>query len=105
MKKYIISSLIIALACSTLGCQSLDKQQVQQQDKPVVVNNINVDNYYVKGPNQQIFDKAPQRVLVIGENETETLLELGAGPNILMAVAQNNRKYAMRQENWEAFQK
>lgn len=88
MKKYIISSLIIALACSTLGCQSLDKQQVQQQDKPVVVNNINVDNYYVKGPNQQIFDKAPQRVLVIGENETETLLELGAGPNILMAVAQ-----------------
>lgn len=88
MKKYIISSLIIALACSILGCQSLDKQQVQQQDKPVVVNNINVDNYYVKGPNKQVFDKAPQRVLVIGENETETLLELGAGPNILMAVAQ-----------------
>ena len=48
MKKYIISSLIIALACSILGCQSIDKQQVQQQDKPVVVNNINVDNYYVK---------------------------------------------------------
>ena len=48
MKKYIISSLIIALACSILGCQSLDKQQAKQQDKPVVVNNINVDNYYVK---------------------------------------------------------
>ena len=44
MKKYIISSLIIALACSILGCQNLDKQQAQQQDKPVVVNNINVDN-------------------------------------------------------------
>ena len=43
MKKYIISSLIIALACSILGCQSLDKQQAKQQDKPVVVNNINVD--------------------------------------------------------------
>ena len=50
MKKYIISSLIIALACSILGCQSIDKQQVQQQDEPVVVDNINVDNYYVKGP-------------------------------------------------------
>lgn len=87
-EKYIISSLIIALACSILGCQSLDKQQAKQQDKPVVVNNINVDNYYVKGPNKQVFDKAPQRVLVIGENETETLLELGAAPNILMAVAQ-----------------
>ena len=59
MKKYIISSLIIALACSILGCQSLDKQQAKQQDKPVVVNNINVDNYYVKGPNKQVFDKAP----------------------------------------------
>ena len=32
MKKYIISSLIIALACSILGCQSIDKQQVQQQE-------------------------------------------------------------------------
>ena len=105
MKKYIISSLIIALASSILGCQSLDKQQAKQQDKPVVVNNINVDNYYVKGTNKQVFDKVPQRVLVIGENETETLLELGAAPNILMAVAQNSRKYAMRQENWEAFQK
>lgn len=105
MKKYIISSLIIALACSILGCQSLDKQQAKQQDKPVVVNNINVDNYYVKGPNKQVFDKAPQRVLVIGENETETLLELGAAPNILMAVAQNSRQYAMRPENWEQFQK
>ena len=93
MKKYIISSLIIALACSILGCQSLDKQQAKQQDKPVVVNNINVDNYYVKGPNKQVFDKAPQRVLVIGENETETLLELGAAPNILMAVAQNSRQF------------
>lgn len=105
MKKIIISSLIIALACNILGCQSVDKQQAKQQDKPVVVNNINVDNYFVKGPNQQIFDKAPQRVIVIGENETETLLELGAAPNILMAVAQNSRKYAMRQENWEQFQK
>ena len=105
MKKIIISSFLIAFACNILGCQSVDKQQAKQQDKPVVVNNINVDNYFVKGPNQQIFDKAPQRVLVIGENETETLLQLGAAPNILMAVAQNNRKYAMRQENWEQFQK
>lgn len=102
-KIFLISFLTIAFLI-ICGCQSNEKKLETVNNNTVIVKNINVDNYFVKGENKQTFDKGPERIIVIGENETETLLELGAAPKILMAVAQNNRKYAMRQENWELFQ-
>ena len=72
-------------------------------NKSAVIENLNVDNYFVKGKNKQYFSQIPERVIVVGENETETLLALNVEKNILAAVAQNKRAYAMREENAEKF--
>ena len=104
MRKIFLSGCLVAIALTIFGCQGNEKEINAVHNGTVVVNNINVDNYFVKGANKQTFDKVPERIIVVGENETETLLELGAAPNILMAVAQNKRRYAMRQENWKVFQ-
>lgn len=74
-----------------------------EEDIKVTIDNLNVDNYFVKGIKEQKFRDIPKRVVVVGENETETLLELGLEKNILMAVAQNSRRYDMHQDNAEKF--
>lgn len=102
---YFLIGLILLLAVFLWNQNGVDNWHQQTlSSKSVKVQNINVDNYFVKGSNEQVFDHAPQRVVVVGENETETLLELGAAPNILAAVAQNNRRYAMKEKNWELCQ-
>lgn len=100
--KQISIVLILAFSIILAGCSQSNITEQQPASK-VVVENINVDNYYVKGINLQTFNEVPRRVVVVGENETETLLELGVSKNILMAVAQNSRRYAMRQKNCELF--
>lgn len=92
------------LSAALNGCGQNRNNDTNKLNSPFIIKNINVDNYFVKGENLQVFDKVPQKVVVVGENETETLLELGAAPNIMMAVAQNSRDYAMKKRNWELFQ-
>lgn len=103
MLKFISLILLITVSIIT-GCsneKSLPPKTTS--NKHILIENLNIDNYFVKGKNQQYFTKIPHRVIVVGENETETLLELGAAPNILIAVAQNNREYAMKEKNWQLF--
>lgn len=69
----------------------------------VHIESLNVDNYFVKGKNIQSFSAAPRRVLVVGENETETLLALGIETTGLMPVEQSKRDYEMRPENARRF--
>lgn len=104
MKKIIIFLVMSLLSAALNGCGQNRNNDTNKLNSPFIIKNINVDNYFVKGENLQVFDKVPQKVVVVGENETETLLELGAAPNIMMAVAQNSRDYAMKKRNWELFQ-
>lgn len=101
-----VKKLILILLCSILftACSSEKTVAIPLKTAPVSITNINIDNYFVKGANLQQFTSVPQRVVVVGENETETLLELGVAPNILTAVAQNTRQYAMKDANRELFQ-
>lgn len=98
---------ILVMICSLLlyGCGSEVREKKIVNTDSIVVNNLNIDNYFVQGVNRQTFSDIPRRVFVVGENETETLLALGAGPNILMTAAQNSRKYAMRKENADLYDK
>ena len=104
-KKYAAAILTLLLTAALFGgCgQRQENNGRQAADGAVKVTSLNVDNYFVKGNNVQSFPEAPQRILVVGENETETLLELGAEKNILLAAAQNNRAYAMKEENRRKF--
>ncbi len=102
--RYILIILFLLLSILFISSYGTENEKKDNNNKTdVVVENISVDNYYVKGSNKQYFSRPPKKVIVVGENETETLLELGLAPNIMMAVAQNNRDYAMKSENWEKF--
>lgn len=103
MRKLFLANILIVITLLFCGCGNYRAAHDNADKASVVVDNINVDNYFVKGSNKQTFAKAPGRVVVVGENETETLLELGVENNILMAAAQNNRRHAMRSYNKEKF--
>lgn len=68
------------------------------------IENIDVENYYVKGKNQQKFYKIPKRVVAVGDNVVETLMELGIQDNIVLAVAGNKWNFQFREENQRKFQ-
>lgn len=106
MNKGIITSIILLFCLALSGCDKENVSKISDSTaKPyAVVENLDVNNYFVKGKNKQVFDKAPERVLVVGETETETLIELGAAPNILMMVRQNSRPYKMKEENRQIFE-
>ena len=105
MNKIFLIIFAAVLANTLAGCSNVQKDSCGQTSAPfVTIENLNIDNYFVKGTNKQTFATVPDRVVVVGENETETLIELGAAGHILTAVTQNNRKYAMKKTNWEIFQ-
>ncbi len=69
------------------------------------VENIQVENYFETGANTEYFEKIPSRVVVIGANETETLLDLGVADAILCADdGQNNRQYNFKEANRKIFE-
>lgn len=69
-----------------------------------VIDNIDVENYYIKGKNQQKFIKPPKRVIAIGNNVVETLMELGVQNDVIMAVASNKWSHEFRNENKRKFE-
>ena len=86
---------MIGTGCSFPGKTALP----ESSDTAVRVENLRIDNYYVQGKNIQVFDAVPQRVLVVGDNEVETLIELGASSSILLAAANNDGPFPMKEEN------
>ena len=69
------------------------------------MENIKVENYYETGVNREYLSDVPQRVIVIGANETETLLDLGVEEAILAADdGQNSQQYGIKASNEKAFQ-
>ena len=82
MKKAWLLSLLLPLCLS--GCQLQKSPPAEEYSRPFV-ENIKVENYYETGVNREYLSDVPQRVIVIGANETETLLDLGVEDAILAA--------------------
>lgn len=86
------------------GCM----QEAQHTDTPaadeVTIENISVENYFETGINRESFTHVPQRIVVIGANESETLLDLGVTEGIVSATpSQNNPTYGIKACNQAAF--
>lgn len=93
MKKAWLFSLLLPLVLS--GCY-LEKSHPARDDSRPFVENIKVENYYETGVNREYLSDVPQRVIVIGANETETLLDLGVEKAILAADdGQNSQRYGI----------
>ena len=70
-----------------------------------LVENIKVENYFEIGINREYFTSIPKKVIVVGANETETLLDLGVEDTIMGADdGQNNKTYDIKKVNQEKFQ-
>lgn len=100
---------IIAGVLSLLltGC-SMDQASVVSttESQGALVENIKVENYFELGVNKEYFTCVPKKVIVIGANETETLLDLGVEDYIIGADdGQNNKTYGIKAVNLEKFQK
>ena len=97
---YLRSLIMCAVCLAGTGCSFPGKTALpESSDTAVRVENLRIDNYYVQGKNIQVFDAVPQRVLVVGDNEVETLIELGASSSILLAAANNDGPFPMKEEN------
>ena len=100
MKKTSWYAVILNTVCAFfLGCSFAGEESAPTEGVPVRVENLRIDNYFVQGKNVQIFTEVPKRVLVVGDNETETLIELGAASSILLAAANNDGPFPMKEEN------
>lgn len=103
--KWLVGLLAVGLLMTGCGMTS-DTSVSNARENSRVVENIKVENYYETGVNQEYFSKIPQRVIVIGANETETLLDLGVADSIFMADdGQNNAVYGIKEVNKPAFDK
>lgn len=59
----------------------------------VKIENIQVENYFELGTNVEYIRAIPRRVVAIGANETETLLDLGAGDALIGVLASQDHPY------------
>lgn len=94
---------VFLFGCSRQEVGRSEEDGAVQRADVVEVESLRIENYFVKGKNVQIFDEVPQRVVVIGETETETLMALGVQDHIIMAFKSNDRGQHMRPENAARF--
>lgn len=111
MRKYLFKMGIVLAILGTVVLSAGSRQEAGQGEEDdtlqradvVEVENLRIENYFVKGKNIQTFDEVPQRVVVIGETETEALMALGVQDRIVMAFKSNDRGQNMRPENAARF--
>lgn len=100
LKKKSVTTLLLLTAFAAGGCAS----EPAAGEEGIVVENIRVENYFNQGVNREVFTNVPERVLVIGAAQTETLLDLGVEDAIVAAVKyEDNARFPIKQSNKEAF--
>lgn len=86
------------------GCGHMQSDIYENKNSALCVDNIQVQNYFEAGINREFFHKIPSRVFIVGANEIETLIDLGAATNIMTAVDhQDDFTWGIKQNNREFF--
>lgn len=98
-KKWLMAGLSVGLILSGCGKSESVLPTELAGDFQVNVVNLSIENYFVKGDNIQSFDHIPARIVVTGETEIETVLDLGLEKYIVMAIASNYRSFHMKEAN------
>ena len=101
--KNTLYALTAALALLLTGC-GRETQREAELPGAVTVENINVENYFELGANVETFDRIPERVVIIGANESELLMDLGVTHGVIAAVpSQNNPTFGIKECNRAVF--
>lgn len=102
--KWLAGLLWVCLLMTGCGVTS-DTSVSMPKENGRLVENIKVENYYETGANKEYFTTIPKKVIVIGANETETLLDLGVAESIFLADdGQNNAEYGIKEINKPTFE-
>ncbi|WP_295164766.1 ABC transporter substrate-binding protein [Selenomonas sp. F0473] len=96
---------LLAALLSALGCCGGGRETAAETSSaPVTVENISVENYFELGPNIETFSHVPERIVVVGANESETLMDLGVTRGVIAAVpTQDNPTFGIKACNRAAF--
>lgn len=100
-EQYRLMTVCLLIILLIAGCARINENagMNERQVEKCNISNLSIENYFVKGTNIQSFDCIPSRVLVVGENEIETMLELGLEKHIVTAIVTNGRKFDMKEKN------
>lgn len=81
-KEWLALGLVLFFAS---GCGHENVRETAWTSAPQVVEieNIRVENYFELGTNKENFKTIPQRVIVVGANEAETIMDLGAAASVI----------------------
>ena len=94
-------AILFSIPFLFIGCKNNIEPVIPKVDRDeMIIDNIRVENYFYIGVNRQAFTKVPERVLVIGANESETFMDLGIADTILVAANhQDNPVYGIKKSN------
>lgn len=104
-RKIAVGILAAVFALSLVGCGDKEHSVPTSAESDArTVDNIRVENYFEMGTNREYFHDVPHRVLSVGANETELLLDLGVADSILSATdGQNNLAFDIKVANRRVF--
>lgn len=94
-------AILFSIPFLFIGCKNNIEPVIPKVDRDeMIIDNIRVENYFYIGVNRQAFTKVPERVLVMGANESETFMDLGIADTILVAANhQDNPVYGIKESN------
>lgn len=96
----------VGMSLLFLGCAGDPAVDVRTPtSESVVIENIQVENYFELGTNREYFQSVPKRVIAVGANESETILDLGAEASLIGALAfQDNPQFGIKTYNKKKFE-
>lgn len=69
------------------GCgREVPRNVTEPVPSATVVDNIAVENYFELGVSREYFTEIPKRIIVVGANEAETLMDLGVSDTVIGAT-------------------
>lgn len=99
-----ILMLMFGIILTLPGCGTFRQYVYHDSTPAIVIDSIDVENYFEMGVNREYFYQIPSRVFVIGANEIETLLDLGVNPSVITAADhQDNPIWGIKQNNRRSF--
>lgn len=101
----IFTSVLIYIGYDMEFKTNMVHSQALESYKPRYVENIEVKNYDIVGKVNSYYDRAPRRVLVVGENIIETFVALGVEDNIICPVIYGSRYFEPEPEYADAYNK
>lgn len=105
MRKGWITCGLVLLLMTGCGHETLQETAWTPALQAVQIENIRVENYFELGTNTEYFKTIPSRVIVVGANEAETIMDLGVAQAVIGATpSQDSPHFGIKAYHRDIFQ-